>query len=67
MLDKGISSISLLFYFFTKIKAKKWKTGKRMSLKEKKTWCKSTWGLKEKPKLKEKFLVKVFTEGEKVV
>ena len=32
-----------------------------------KTWCKSTRGLKEKPKLKEKFLVKVFTEGEKVV
>ena len=41
--------------------------GKKMSLKEKKTWCKSTRGLKEKPKLKEKFLVKVFTEGEKVV
>ena len=41
-----------------------------MSLKEKRrTWCKSTRGRewKGKPKLKERFLVKVFTEGKKVV
>ena len=41
--------------------------GKKMSLKEKKNVVRIHEGAKEKPKLKEKFLVKVFTEGEKVV